>query len=305
MTHRANINDRHGLSRVGVCVTLFSLAVLTAIVIPVVQCARESARRNGCANNLKSLGLTLVSYESAHGTYPKGCVGNAELTPSERWSWYLSIGNYWGHYGFPIIDYDRPWNDPALRPLQLHTWRNGPDVVKEFDVPLFPIPVVKCPNGTPEIHDDGQPYTDYVGTTGIGPRAALLSRADARAGVWAYDECRSVDDIKDGASTTLIAIETSANNGCWIADGKPTLREYDPARGAIGRGKQFGGLHYGGSMAVFVDGSVDFLSQSVSPDVMSSAMTIAETEVNLEQTPSVRQSPDNNAMDPSRISGRF
>lgn len=292
MTDRANISSRHGLSRVGVCVTLFILAVIAAIVIPIVQSTRDAARRVACSNNLRSLGLTLLNYESAHGAFPQGCVGNAELTPSERWSWYLSIGNYWGHYGVPVIDYDRPWNDPALRPLQLHTWRNGSDVsgsdvFKEFDVPLFAFPIVKCPNGTPEIHDDGQPYTDYVGTTGVGPRAALLTRADARAGMWAYDECRSLADVKDGTSTTLIAIETSANNGCWIAGGEPTLREYDHTRDAIGRGKQFGGLHYGGSNAVFVDGSVNFFSQSVSPDVLSSVMTIAETEVDLEQTPCV------------------
>ena len=113
---------RHGFSRIEACVVLIILALLAALGIPAIQSARESARQTQCKNTLKQLALALHNYHDTMGAFPYGCIGNPDLPPEKRWSWYLCLGNYWGHYGTPIIDYDRPWDDPSLRPLKLHTW---------------------------------------------------------------------------------------------------------------------------------------------------------------------------------------
>ena len=278
MARKADIGC--GLSRVEVCSLLFVLLVLMSIVVVAIQRSRESARRSTCNNNLRSLGNALQNYHAEMNAFPYGCVGNTALQPAERWSWYLSVGNHWGHYGIPIIDYERPWNAPSLRPLQLHTWRNGPEAVVEFDIPLTPFPVIECPNGTSATHADGQPYTDYVATAGIGSDAAQLPRTSSRAGVWAYDERRSLDDILDGASNTLIVIETSSNNGCWLAGGPATVRGYNQTQNPIGANNQFGGLHPNGSMAVFADGHTRFIADTIDPELFSSAITIVSSAIN-------------------------
>jgi len=269
-------HDRQGLSRIEVCVAVVILVILSALVLPAIISARESARRTECKNTLRQLALALQNYHDVMDSFPYGCVGNPKLPPDNRWSWYLCLGNYWGHYGTPIIEYERPWDDPALRPLQLHTWSNGP--FREYDVPLTPYPLIKCPNGTKNLCFDGQPLTDYVGTAGIVPNAASLSRDSKRAGVWAYDECRSVEDIQDGTSSTLIAFETGSRNGCWIAGGPATVREYAPELPSIGDGDQFGGLHAGGAMAVYVDGHTRFFAEGTSSEVLSALLTIAGSE---------------------------
>lgn len=275
MTSRI-VRYRRGISRIEASVVLAILAVLVTLVVPAILSARESARQTQCRNTLKQLVLGLHNYHDAMGSFPYGCVGNSALPPEKRWSWYLCIGNYVGHYGTPMINYERPWDDSDLRPLQLRTWRNGP--FEEFDVPLIPYPVIKCPNGTRETYSDGQPFTDYVGTAGIAPDAAFQPRNSNRAGVWANNECRSLSDIHDGTSTTVIAIETRSRNGCWIAGGSATVRDYSPDAAPIGPGRQFGGLHHRGSMAAFVDGHVGFLSDATSPDVLSALLTIAGSE---------------------------
>jgi len=173
---------RHGMSRVEACVALLLLVLLTALILPAILQARQSARRSECKNTLRLLALAL------------------------------------------------------------------------------------------------QTFADYVGTAGIAPGVALLSRDSERAGVWAYDECRSLSDIKDGTSTTLLAIETTMSNGCWVAGGPATVWDDSNDEHPLGPGRQFGGLHNGGSMAVFVDGHVRFLAETMSPNVLSSAMTIAGSE---------------------------
>ncbi|WP_339613615.1 DUF1559 domain-containing protein [uncultured Rubinisphaera sp.] len=255
---------------------IFTLATFALLVFPAIYHIRESARREQCKNTLKQLSLALLNYHDTYGIFPYGAVGSINLPPEKRWSWYLCIGNFWGHYGVPEIDYNRPWDDPALRPLILHTWRNGP--FEEFDVPLVPFPAIKCPNGTLKTHIDGQPFTDYVGTAGVTPEAAMLPASSHRAGLWAYEDGRSLSDIHDGISNTLLAMETSSSNGCWLAGGPSTVREYDPALPTIGSSAQFGGLHSGGGMAVFADGHVSFLAESISTCVLAEMMTIADPD---------------------------
>ncbi len=51
-----------------VCVAL--LGLLTALLLPAVQAAREAARRARCANNLKQIGLALQDYHADHNSFP-------------------------------------------------------------------------------------------------------------------------------------------------------------------------------------------------------------------------------------------
>lgn len=48
------------------------ISIITALALPAVQSARESARRASCQSNLRQLGLATESYHGTNGCYPVG-----------------------------------------------------------------------------------------------------------------------------------------------------------------------------------------------------------------------------------------
>jgi len=63
-----------GFSLIELLVVVTILGLMTALLLPAVQSAREAARRIQCTSNLKQLGLGLQQYETGYGVYPPSMV---------------------------------------------------------------------------------------------------------------------------------------------------------------------------------------------------------------------------------------
>lgn len=75
--HTRVSDQRRGLTLIELLVVVAVVGLLTALLLPAVQSAREGARRTSCANNLKQIGLALAGYETIAGCLPLAMQGNS------------------------------------------------------------------------------------------------------------------------------------------------------------------------------------------------------------------------------------
>lgn len=81
---------KRGFTLVELLVVIAIIGVLVALLLPAVQSAREAARRNQCANNLKQIGLAFQNFYSTRNYFPPGAL--------------MHEGSSWGAYLLPYIE---------------------------------------------------------------------------------------------------------------------------------------------------------------------------------------------------------
>lgn len=82
-----------GFTLIELLVSIAIIAVLTAIMLPAVQQAREAARQTMCKNHLKQIALALHNYHDEHNVFPPGEVhGHGAAGPHCNWTG--SIGSW-------------------------------------------------------------------------------------------------------------------------------------------------------------------------------------------------------------------
>jgi prepilin-type N-terminal cleavage/methylation domain-containing protein len=275
-----------GFTLLELIVVIAVIAILISLLLPAVQQAREGARRLQCRNNLFQLGVALHNYNLAHQVLPPGCVNPTgpvtNVQTGYKVGWIVQILPYIGHRNiWERVNFE----DPALSfratpPAQSSNRRSGfggfggsfesaeevtepesqPESSSEEKAPvptvadawqevgLIPIGLLICPSvplaGNYSLTDRGPAATCYAGCYS-GTTSSIDIDND---GLLYLNSSESMDDVPDGASTTLLVGEKSpgiTDNG-WFAGDHSTLRtanENPASQSKTGSNK------YGGAIA--------------------------------------------------------
>jgi prepilin-type N-terminal cleavage/methylation domain-containing protein len=190
-------------------VVIAIIGILIALLLPAIQAAREAGRRATCLNNLKQLGLGLLSYHNEFKSFP---VGNAAPQDTN------GTGGWWG-FQARILPYIESKNIFQLCNFtykgSCFDWINSQQS-KGIRLGTMINVYYKCPDDPlqnaiyhdPTYGDYG--CTNYLGVMGTSPTA--------NDGILLHGNSNSVINlakITDGASHTIIMGERGISNDLW------------------------------------------------------------------------------------------
>jgi prepilin-type N-terminal cleavage/methylation domain-containing protein/prepilin-type processing-associated H-X9-DG protein len=202
---------RRGFSLVELLVVIAIIGTLVGLLLPAVQSARESARRTGCASNLRQLGLGLLGHESAKKRFPAGYVSEPGRTPQDPASRDCPPGTGWGLLIAAYIE-EGQLADRYRADLGIADPVNAP--VVSATVPFFRCSsdngpreafVVQLESGSPHPSGATLGRSSYVGNAGHRePWArALDSWAGIANGPLYRNSWLRISQVTDGTSKTV------------------------------------------------------------------------------------------------------
>ncbi len=182
-----------GFTLIELLVVIAIIGVISALLLPAVQAAREAARRTQCRNNLKQIGLALHNYLDANRVFPPSiCLNGAVTTSGGVWSIlvrllpYVEQNNAYQTAGVSVNNYNSANPVPADR----------------MGLYICPDEINDKPHGTTFPTDyafNGGTWQYYDPTTGTGGDGAFFPNSKATP-AW----------FVDGLSETLAFAEVKA-----------------------------------------------------------------------------------------------
>jgi len=290
-----------GFTLVELLVVIAIIGVLVALLLPAVQAAREAARRMQCSNNSRQIALALHGFHGINRSFPVGY-------RDTEWPWVPFIFPYVEQQTlFELIDFEAHIGNPTPEQERV----TGAQI-ENFLCPTDPNTATRflIPNTQ---HSFGR--ISYAGNFGQGQMEA----EDRVPGIFGESKGASFRDIYDGSSNTLLlgelliggvgtirAVHSYDEGPAFMQDYTPNdptpdlVRWCDPldanrgpapcAPGPGGGGGILGSqfdmvlhtsrsLHPGGVMVAIADGSVRFVSDSISLQVWQGLGTLAGSEI--------------------------
>lgn len=98
--------DRSGVGIVEVLAVVAIVGMLTALLLPAVNTAREAARKTQCVSNVRQLSIACLQHEASHSHYPTGGWAYTWIGEPERGYGKNQPGG-WIFNILPFIEYDR------------------------------------------------------------------------------------------------------------------------------------------------------------------------------------------------------
>jgi prepilin-type N-terminal cleavage/methylation domain-containing protein/prepilin-type processing-associated H-X9-DG protein len=294
---------RAAFTLVELLVVIAIIGILVALLLPAVQAAREAARRTSCGNNFRQVGLAMHNYADAKKTFPPGillwpygsCAGPSGAAGYSGWGWGTFVLPYMEEtLVYEQINFKLP--SPTTGP----NFRATANIIQSYLCPSDPQGAELTfmtnggTNGTHPDEDCGR--TNMAGVADSSDWTCDGATATATGDGTLFNKSHvRFKDIVDGTSKTLLVGEVigigpqTYQGFSWVTwdvlhtdNGINTAVYQRPANVWIVEEMSFSSFHPGGCYFAFADGSVHFITESVSQSVLEALTTRALGETNTE-----------------------
>ncbi|HEX6963909.1 MAG TPA: DUF1559 domain-containing protein [Lacipirellula sp.] len=154
---------RSAFTIVELLVAVAIISLLIGLLLPAIQAAREAGRRSRCANNIKQLGLALLQFHDASGTFPLGGWGHYWVPCRDRGHGKEQPGG-WAYSLLPHIEQGQLLGRAA------HSSGHGDAPLLEHSLGLFTCPARRSVGAWPI--SDKYPYMSATRPSGNAEKVA-------------------------------------------------------------------------------------------------------------------------------------
>lgn len=306
---------RVGFTLVELLVVIAIIGILIALLLPAVQAAREAARRTQCANHFKQVGLACHNYASAKKAFPTGIDMWRSVSPC---SWAPVPGNHQQFIGFGWGFFILPYLEENALDAQFNGYKVNHDSVsgnyygtdaRNFKAGATFVETYLCPTSPREralisccstLQNGATAPEDLAETHMAGVADSVDYTCD---GTWPDPKADGVmfqrsrikpGQVTDGTSKTLMIGEVISSPKdphlgffyvTWdvlhTKNGVNTsLQNYTPPWDISTH--SFASYHPRGCHFAMADGSVQFLVETIRPNVLAALTTRAGGEALVE-----------------------
>jgi prepilin-type N-terminal cleavage/methylation domain-containing protein len=191
---RSRTTAQTAFTLIELLVVIAIIGLLVGLLLPV-QAAREAARRMQCSNNLKQLGLGMLSYESAHRKLPAGMRSTLAMNLSDLFG--SLRGHSWGMSILPHIEQSSIYDNidfgiPVIPSFVPSDTNANKEFLKGKSIATF-----ICPSDTRPLFEDRNPiaigfgFASYVGNFGTNGYLPVAESPLIRNWPWTLTRNRS------------------------------------------------------------------------------------------------------------------
>jgi prepilin-type N-terminal cleavage/methylation domain-containing protein len=299
---------RNGFTLIELLVVIAIIAILIGLLLPAVQKVREAANRMKCQNNMKQVGLSLHTFQTAMGVFPPGAmdgtptatergmlrragVNDSQMTTSHSWVPFVLTGLEQDNLA-RIYNFDKSWSDATNQAA--------------VETPLAMMVCPSVPGGASRTNAKSSrnlPSTDYSANYGYGTDLINNGLVDnianaGHCGILDVNICYGPLEVSDGLSNTIMLSEdagrpfiyrgrvrttTVATDGGWADNANSYITHGTGADGTGNgpchtncyNGNEVYSFHTDGANHILGDGSVRFIRASLNVRIFVRLITRA------------------------------